>query len=448
MAVAVRGNFRAQATRLINEERSKTRSKMKSRFWGLRLNLNERPKKLHLDRPEKLYKDIDSSLEFPWARRRRHFIPGGGKRGKGAYIDCAGDRCLVCAYGDPRRFGFKFEPDKVLSRQDAEVYIGVSGWEEEWFHLVKQKKEGKKDENGKVQTFMSREPCEGKNCEHCAKKRKKVFGQRFFCAFSDAQWRTLMSEIYEKVERICQCTDSKGNHGYLYLPAYICSNPDCGEETDESFIPTVLVDMMLSCPHCGDAAEGEFEILPNPENHTAVCQKCQMEWSLLESQDNELAQRVNQLVRCHVCGNEDYPKPLYVCTSEGCEGMPHDIYDVQMILRKEGTGKQTKLVVVDWKIQPPDPRLFDPSKQGEGEGAENVTKRHREHLDLDQIFAPDPPSAQAEMLKRDNLFKDVGGQQNFRDYKGPRKNRDEESSGDEVLDDDDGGYEEDDASDE
>lgn len=432
MAVAVRGNFRSANTRLSNDERAKTRSRAKSRFWSLRLNLNEKPKKLHFDRPEKLYKDIDSAQEFPWKRGRRHFIPGGGKRGKGAYVECAGDRCLTCAYGNPQRFGFKIEPDKTLVRQEAEVYLGISGWVEEWYHLVEQKKEGKKDADGSQQTFVSREQCEGRNCEHCAKKKKKVFGSRFFNAFSDAQFRHLMSEVYEKVERVCQCTGLDGQHGYIYPPAYACSNPECGGGG------TVLIDLMLSCPSCGDASEGGFEILPNPENHSAVCQRCSTEWSLLESEDNELAKRANEIVRCPECKNEDYPKPIYYCTTDNCDVLPHDIYDCQLTLRKEGTGKQTKLVVVDWKIQEPDPRLFDAAKQGEGEAADLVAKRHREHIDLDHVFAPDVPAAQADILKRDNLFKDAGGQTNFKQYKGKSQNNDqEEEAGHEDPEEDD-----------
>jgi hypothetical protein len=401
MPVAVRGNYRSAGARLQNEEKAKNSSRSKNKFWSYRLKLSERPIRLHFDRPERLYKDVDSDTMLPWKRVRRHYLPGFGKGKFGIYVECALDRCLTCAHGDPLRYGFgNMEANALLSKCEAGVYNALSGWIEEWYHLVDKPKD-KKGDKGETLTYISREPCMGKSCEHCQKKRRKVFGQRFFNAFSEAQWRALMNEVYEKVERTCQCKDAAGEHGYLYPIAYVCSNPGCGEGG------TVLVDVMMSCPQCGDAAEGGFEILPNPERHSAVCQKCSTEWSLLESEDAELAQRVNELVKCPECGQSDYPKPVYYCTTEGCAGEPHDIYDCQITLKREGEGKQSKLIVLGWKIQEPDRRLFDPKLQGEGEGADAVVKRHHEHLNLDDIYAPDVPAAQAEMLGLTNLFKDA-----------------------------------------
>jgi hypothetical protein len=358
---------------------------------ALRLKLMTIATKVTLDRPKTGgYLDTKHGVKFPWKRIKRHYLPGAGKNG--AYVVCS-DQCLVCAYREPAKFGFEdVEPIESLADNYGTGGYVISGWVEEWYHLAEEERRDKKG------TYLSRVRCLSRNCKHCSEKTQRVFGNRFHHVFSTPTWQLSVDPVHERIERVCKTCEG----GFMWVPNYSC--PKC---------EAVLFDLS-TCDNCTNH-EVEHDVGIDADTHVAKCQTCDTEWSLLESDDPDFAKAVSKEVGCGNCGEQVYPSPSLICTTEECEGSSHDLYDAQLHIRKEGEKKQTRIIIQNFSIQEPDPRLFDPKYQGDdAEKAKKVAERHAESLDLDQIYAPDPPSRVAELLNVPNLF---AGQQSKREHK-------------------------------
>jgi hypothetical protein len=384
---------RQQAT----QDRREQMSKGKRGYWSMRLKLTSVSTKLHLQRPEKPYKDVDSDTLYWWKRGRGHFIKS-AQFPNGRFVECIPEQCLVCAHSNPGQFGFKANADAALTKFESKPYYAVSGWIEHNFHMVEKKKD-KQVQKGEKDTYTVRERCRGRNCEYCKKDLPKVFGNRFFYDFSAAAWRDAMLPIIEKVERFAK------DGGYIYPVNYVCEK--CNRE---------LFDMTKKCFECKKDNVGV-----KPETHMAVCGDCDAEWSLLEYEDENLMELASNPQACpnKKCKHQGYPKPVFA-HSEGLEEWEsYDIYDVQFSIKKTGKDKQSQTAVTEWKIQEPDARLFDPTYQGDeqSEAAQAIAKRHAECLDLDKIHSADIPAAQASMLNVANLFAGEGGRASQKQFK-------------------------------
>jgi hypothetical protein len=367
-----------QSRRISGSEKGGGGGDGSSRMFSLLWTPTVVPTRVHFVRPEKMYPDPVSGLEFPWYRGRRHWLPRAQR-----YLGCGNDQCLVCAHANPAKFNIDgVAPDPDCAKSPPKGFNAVGGLIEEPFHLVDMPR---KDGTG---TYKSRERCTGRTCKHCAAKAPKVFGNRFYYSFSTPQWRFAVEPVMEKVERFCRCG------GYRYPSHYACEK--CGE---------VIIDMTNQCASCGARVEdGDIDI--DSETHRAECRKCQTSWSLLECEDPELEEAANNPVRCPKCGHTGYPSVVLVCTTDGCTSDPYDIFDVSMVLRKDSNDKKYHLVVDEWKIKEPDPRLFDAKYQGGDDIAEKIAEKNKQPLPLEQLFAPDPPNVQAKLTNLPNILAD------------------------------------------
>lgn len=359
----------------------------KGGFYSNRLKLSSEPIKIHMRRPVAPYKNPKTGKMSTWVKVDRHWLPW-LNNGKGGYVVCTGDQCLVDIYSNPQKFGFDMPADVNLAKSRTSGYMVVDGLVEEWFHLVQVP--SRKDPS---KTYTERMRCSGRHCEGCKDKLPKVFGNRFYHAISWASWRYVFEPVAEELERFCKCG------GYIMPVHYACKA--CN---------TPLVHMTDCCPGC---ASEDIAIEADPASercHMASCNKCGLEWALLEYKDANLRKQVTNEVKCPACGHDDTPKLILNCSEKGCEGKPHTLYDVQLTLQKESDDKNAHLKVVKWAIQDLDGRSFDPAHQGGGEAAEKIAKRNAEPIPLDKIddFLPLPPHAQAKLLNVKNPFVNQG----------------------------------------
>ena len=250
---------------------------------------------------------------------------------------------------------------------------------EAWHHLVTIEK---KDGSG---TYVSREICGVKNCEHCKANLPKVWGKKVYYQFAQPQWEIVIEPLMEKVNRFCKCG------GYLLATHYSCGKCDHN-----------LIDVTDTCPNCGP----DFDLEIDKANHRVTCSKCSANWTLLEHDNKEMNEDANSLHECPKCGNRDYPVLHTECVTgkEGCKGDPYDIFDVQFSIKKTKDEKQYTLEIPSWKIAPIDPKFFDPKFQGEGEAAEKIAARNKEALPLENILKPELPHVVARDIHRANLF--------------------------------------------
>ena len=376
-----------QGRRKTKEDRAK-RPPRGPKLFHLRWKPQVRPMKLHFQRPEKPYEDrFNPGLMFWWLRGKAHWIPSARRVNQ-----CSTDQCIVCAGANPQEFGLELQPNLELGKLEPKGFTAASGWIEEWFNLREKKREGGEG------YYKVRELCEGRDCEGCRDNVPRVYGQRFYCAFSEAQWSNCIEPLMEKIERNCRCG------GYLYPSHYGCRK--CGEK---------LFDMTNSCPHCGDGIDVDLD----PDTHSAECSKCNRQWSLLEYEDEKLGDMADSLFKCAGCGHEDYPKVKLIC-SNSCQedGDPHDIYSSQIILRKDSDKDQYNLVSNGFKIQEPNPKLFDAQHQGGDDAAAKIVEYHKECLDLDKIMPLLAPHAQARELHMKNPWGDVPSDATHKRYSG------------------------------
>jgi len=350
--------------------------------------------KIHPKRPETKYV-APNGKEYDFLKCERHFLKHINK-GKGGYVVCTGVRktangleteCLAHIYADPQTFGFDFAADAQIAKSRSSSYNVISGWVEEWFHLVKN---DKSDGSG---TYTTRELCTGRYCEHCKRNAPKVFGSRFYHAFSWSAWKYVVEPLNEELEKYCKCG------GYITPIAYVCKACE-----------GVLEHMTDQCPSCG-SDDLYIEADPSKRDcHSATCNQCQTHWELLEARDEVLRKKVTNPMTCPHCNHEGLPKLILECSEEGCDGHPHSIYDCQLVIHKESEEQTAHTKISAWSIQEPDPKLFDPKFQGDDEIGEKIAKRNHEDVPLDKIddFIPDLPHEQARILNKKNPFVESG----------------------------------------
>lgn len=399
MAIS-RNTHRHEAKRQ-NREYDRTRKYSSGGIWYMRIKVGTRPIRFHPFRPEKPIIDPYTGSEFYWRRRRSHFVSS-LNGGKGGYLECGGfpgentPGCVLDAYLSPQEFDLDIEADPDLSRLDCDMRMSyvIPGFVEEWFHLVQ--KPTKKDKN---KTYTDRELCRGaKNCPLCARGAPRVFGRRGYLEFSKYAWDTQVEPMYEKIEKYCRCG------GLIYVPEYVC--PECA---------TVVIDVANSCPACERQGLEANNIEIDAEKQEARCLTCDSQWSLLESEDPDLAEAVGMKHTCPGCGHEDYPSANLICTEENCEVDPYDLFDVQFKIKKEDDKQNSSVVITDWDIREVNPRLFDVKCQGDVEGAsaeaikaaETAVERNQTHIDLEKAFPIESTAAQAKTLDRPDPFSEA-----------------------------------------
>jgi len=341
--------------------------------WNLRWFPSVVPTRVHFSLPEKLYDN--NGTQDAWKLGYNHFVKQ-ARKGKGGSIEC-GPNCVVCAYTDPQAFGLtNVTPDTALSKSYRDLYVGVAGWIEEWFHLVKDKNEQGKE-------YTKRVMCEKRTCEMCRNHVPKVFGKQFYTQFSYPVWKAVFEPFQERVERFCRCG------GRLAIFDYHCAK--CG---------AMMVDFLNTCGQCGSD-----QVNINLDDGQATCEKCHSEWTIYESQDPELSEFVRSEAVCDKCGHKGPPIPNLNCAVKGekCNGKPdpYNIFDVSMVLVK----KDKRTEIESWKIAEPDSRLFSAEHQGrpgaageELQIAEKVAARNAEPLDLNELFTPQSAAEQAKYI--------------------------------------------------
>jgi hypothetical protein len=160
---------------------------------------------------------------------------------------------------------------------------------------------------------------------------------------------------------------------------------------------------------CSNLNCGSDQISVDLESGIATCQKCGSEWSIYESGNPELVNILRGNVTCQHCKHEGQALANLDCIDRGsCKGTPdpYTIYDIQMTLRR--IDKRTE--ITHWKIQPPDPRLFDPNSQGwtarseDQAAAKALAEANQRPIDLDDEFAPMSATQQAQILEVRNPF--------------------------------------------
>jgi hypothetical protein len=411
-----------------NQER---KSGTKNRWWTLRLKLTASATKLHFQRPAKPYKNVDDDTLYYWLRGRGHFIKNAAfPRGK--FMECNPKECLICAYGNPAKYGFSVPADAGLAKCESRPFYCVSGWAEHNFHLVEKAKD-REVQQGEKSTYTTWEKCKGRNCKFCSKNVPKVFGSRFWYDFSSAAWERAIMPVMEKIGRFAK------DGGYIYPLNYVC------EECNHEFF-----DMTGSCNQCEST-----EIAIDSETHTAQCQnsQCGSEWTLLEYEDlgeDGLMSKATTVMECpnKKCKHQGYPMPNFLHSEGKKKWEAYDIYDVQLIVKKTGTGKTSETRVEGFEFKEPDPRLFDPKYQGgeDNEVAQSIVKRNAEPLDLSEIHSVEIPAVQASMLNMPNLFGGEAGRASQKTHKPFSRNKlkgkagkveDEDESEDEEDSDDD-----------
>lgn len=387
MATAYRSSRRG--AQMQNKQYDATNKKRGGgKLWSLRFKPTTVPTRLHFTRPEQPYKDRFDGTEAEWLRRESHFLPF-MNGGKGGVMECNREDCLVCVYGDPQRYGFAdIDADSSLRKCYSRASFVLSGFEEEWFHLVKQSNR----ETGK--SYFVRERCGGKRCEKCQSGDARVFGRKMFVEFSKNAWDTVIDPLVERVEKKCRCG------GDIYIPQYVCEH--CGES---------VIDLTNFCPVCESRGRSSTSIEIDVDTQMATCKDCGTDWSLLESEDPDLKEAVLQQYTCASCGKPTIPVCQLECTN--CQDPdPYGLFDIQVTIKKESDQKMAGIEVVSWKVAPPDERLFDPKFQGdesdkseEGQKiARAVAERNQKPVDLTPLFTIESPAVQAKMLNKPNPF--------------------------------------------
>lgn len=366
----------------------------------MKYKFDQLPTKVHFSKPEAMYVHPESGAELPFRTGARYWVPWGGPSGKGTYLE-PGEEDVIAAYKNPAEFGLDIAPIAKYQKLHPKIYYAVSGYVEEWFHLVQ------KTNKNTGNTFRERERCVGRECEHCKERVPKVFGKKVYFEIARTHWNESIFSINEQVGANCRC--GQGN-AFIYTPHYECSN--CGE---------MLVDFMHRCFSC----QGE-NVGIDADNAQFVCQDCQSEWSVYESDNPEISKLVNGAMKCNNCGHDGLPKPILVCTD--CESPdPYGVFDCQMKIQMVGSkdGKSKEMRIDNVLVQEPDPRLFDPKFQGdEEEWANKAAEGMSKPIDLDKLLAPSSADDQARQLKVQNPFNLQGGGQGYRNW---GHNQDEQS---------------------
>jgi hypothetical protein len=381
--------------------------KSSGKKWSFFHKLNDAPVHVHFSHPEAPYIHPKTMARLPYRVGYRHFIPYGGKRGKGQMLDCGratGEQCVVCAYENPEGHGLQNIAQQTIDQKGAQPYIAVAGWIEEEFHLVDVYND---PQNPGAGTHKERHQCTVRGCQECADGWPKVFGTRFYTELSIGQWKNVIHDLDRQIKNsLCRCG------GKLAVPSFVC--PRC---------QAVLVDVALTCEHCHTQAV-QFDFT----NDMAVCSNCRNQWSSIYTNYPDLTKKAHEKSNCPNCRELITPMPVRVCSTPNCPTDPYDIFDCQLVLRMSGVEKDRKLVVDSCNIQEPDARLFDPAFQGGDAMAANVAESHRKPLDLSQLLKAPTADEQAKMLRLMNPFNVSGRVAGASDYpKYARESRDTEA---------------------
>jgi hypothetical protein len=375
------------------ETDQRTGKKTSGKKWALLFKLTHLKTKIHLQRPEKPYLHPTSGQAYPFRVGQQHFIPFGGKRGKGMSVECdenLGKQCVVHAYANPKAYGLNIAQHDMAEQPDAALYYSVGMWVEEGYHISE--KPGDHDPSKK---FKYRAKCEGKGCQFCANGDPKVFGNRAWLSISPGQWRHTFHSLNEFIKnRHCACG------GTIYVTHFCCKQ-----------CRNVLIDVSLSCDSCKQ--EG-VEI--HADTNTAVCPHCHQSWSAFFTDHDKVVEQANEKMRCNECGFVGKPVADRICSNEQCTVQPLSIFDCQLTLHKQGEGTDSRIIIDEYLIQPPDPRLFDPQHQGGDAMAIKIAESMRKPLDLNYLLKPMTPDEQARLLKVQNPFSITGRVQGVSNY--------------------------------
>jgi hypothetical protein len=383
----------------LEEDRQSGRSSNSIKKWSLRWKPTEAPTRIHLSRPEKPYIHPVSGKEFPFRAGKQHYIPGRGKNG--VFIECGADRgenCAVCAYSNPTAWGLtNVAADSQLALCKARVYYAMSGWVEEDYHLV--------DVNNKNSDGTHKEHwrCLGRGCEYCRDGFPKVFGNMFYMEVSPGQWRHSFHDLHKKVENsYCQCG------GTIYVPSFNCAG-----------CQAIVLDVFTTCP-CG----GEVGL--DSESGQAICGKCQNTWSAFYAEHTKIYENSNEQHQCKACGHHGYLVPSRMCSNEECSVRPHSIFDCQLTIKSIGVKKEKRTIFDSYKVQEPDPRLFDPAYQGDDEWAQKMADYYKRPLNLDELLKAPSVEEQCTLLGKPNPFLAIArGGNRFARYTGNKDQTEE-----------------------
>src|SRR6185369_2891348 len=231
---------------------------------------------------------------LPFRVGSNHFIPGGGPKKNGLFIECNfGEDCVTCAYSNPAAYGLtNVKQSPNLSKCKSRNYYAASGHIEEFFHLVEYYKDNENQEAG---TFHQREKCEGKGCSFCKDKIPKVFGKRMYWEVSPSQWRHAIHDLHKKIQNShCKCG------GTIFVTSFGCSG--CQK---------VVVDVSTSCEGCGSN-----EVGIDVEKKEAQCGKCGASWSAIYTDHEAIYKASNEPYKCR-CGTNKALVPNRMCSTEG-----------------------------------------------------------------------------------------------------------------------------------
>lgn len=357
--------------------------------WGLLYKIPEVKVKLHLQRPEKPYLHPTNGAPLPFRVGEQHYIPFGGKKKRGASVECGdklGEPCIVHAYVDPVAYGLtNIQPQPKLDKKGARPYYAVSAWVEEPYHL----NEYWLDPNNQAKgTFKRREPCEGRGCESCAAQAVNVFGNKVWFSASPPQWLHSFHNLNKVIEnRHCRCG------GSIVVPSFSCKN--CKQ---------LLVDVSLTCTSCH---RDGVEI--HTDTGRAVCPHCRTDWSADYTDHPKILEQVTQKMKC-ACGTNEKPAPNRMCSNETCTVDPLGVFDCQLtvhceLIKRPGNDIVERRIMIDeYVIQDPDPRLFDPQFQGGDAMAVKIAENMKKPLDLNHLLRCSTPDDQAKELNMPNPF--------------------------------------------
>jgi hypothetical protein len=359
--------------------------------WGLLWRPTEAPTKIHLSRPAKPYVHPTSGKEFPFRASKRHFLPGLGRAKKGAFVECGvdrGDQCVVDAYINPAAYGLvNVAPSANLAQYPAKVYYAIGGWIEEDFHLVDVENQGGEG------THKERWRCLGRGCTYCKDGWPMVFGKKFYTEISPGQWQHSFHDLHKRIENsTCKCG------GTIYVTSFVCSKCE-----------KIRLDVSTVC----DCGSGDVGL--NTETGQASCGKCGKSWSGFYTEHQKLYEESNEPYKCK-CGHKGFLRPVRLCSTEGCVVEPYGVFDCQLTIRVTGNKKEKRLLIDEYLIQEPDPRLFDPKFQGDDEFAAQIAEAHAKPMDLDWLLKTPSADEQCKILGKPNPFNAVARGAHFAKY--------------------------------
>jgi hypothetical protein len=367
-------------TKAVDKERNPNKGRGRS---GQRFTLTEHKVRFHLQAPKELYEHPESGELLEFFTGLRYYVRWAGNNGM--YFRTNGNS-IIDAWRDPEKFNLDLKPlSKCQQLYPADIYYAVSGWVEEWFHIVE-----KENKNTKAK-YKEKELCTGPGCEYCDKKTNpRVFGKKVYLEFSSSQWSAWWL-ANERAHSRCKCGS------IIFTSHYICGG--C-EDT--------LYDFAGACYSCDSE-----ELTIDEESEEFNCEGCSSAWSIYPFNNAEFYKEATAKTACQ-CGHEDVPIPVRSCLECGDNLDDYGLLDYQMKLSSEVKGKGKVIHIEDLKIQEPDPRLFDPKMQSkDADWGEKMAKGNQTPIDLSKACEPMDHDREAEILKIGNPFSMGGDDDNY-----------------------------------